>query len=342
MRRLIPALLLPAVCLSLAAETTGRISGKVLTQDKKPIPGAKIVLKRTDRNWSKELTCDKHGGFLQVGLDPVLYDITVSAEGYVPRVYASQKIPLGEVLTLEVTLLTPQQAVAEAVAGGATAPAVPEDPAAAADSAGRDAFNKIIPLYNEMKYSEALPGVEDSYKKLSDAQANLKDEAAKTEVVQLLPKVARVYGICLALGSDRKAEAEPFLTKALTDNPKDERALAGMVEVAKAKGDKAAEQKYQGELDAIHGPNPDVIYNKAVEAFNAGKTKEAKAELQKVQQLDPKYPEAYYLLAMVEFGEMNLKGTKQNLEKYLELAPNGKNAPTAREMLKDPSLKRIK
>lgn len=341
MRRLIPALLLPAVCLSLSAESTGRISGKVLTQDKKPIAGAKIVLKRTDRNWSKELTSDKHGAFLQVGLDPVLYDITVSAEGYVTTVEQQQKIPLADVLVKEFTLLTPEQARTAAVANG-TAQVAPEDPAAAADSAGRDAFNKIIPLYNEMKYSEALPGVEDSYKKLNDAQANLKDEAAKTEVVQLLPKVARVYGICLALGSDRKAEAEPFLTKALTDNPKDERALAGMVEVAKAKGDKAAEQKFQAELDAIHGPNPDVIYNKAVEAFNAGKTKEAKAELQKVQQLDPKYPEAYYLLAMVEFGEMNLKGTKQNLEKYLELAPNGKNAATAREMLKDPSLKRIK
>ena len=271
----------------------------------------------------------------------MLYDITVSAEGYVTSIEQQQKIPLADVLVKEFTLLTPEQARTAAVANG-TAHVAPEDPAAAADSAGRDAFNKIIPLYNEMKYSEALPGVEDSYKKLNDAQANLKDEAAKTEVVQLLPKVARVYGICLALGSDRKAEAEPFLTKALTDNPKDERALAGMVEVAKAKGDKAAEQKFQAELDAIHGPNPDVIYNKAVEAFNAGKTKEAKAELQKVQQLDPKYPEAYYLLAMVEFGEMNLKGTKQNLEKYLELAPNGKNAATAREMLKDPSLKRIK
>ncbi len=342
MRRLIPALLLPAVCLSLAAESTGRISGKVLTQDKKPIPGAKILLKRTDRNWSKELTSDKHGAFLQVGLDPVLYDITVSADGYVTQVYPQRKIPLADVLTEEFTLLTPDQARTAAVASGA-AQVAPEDPAAAADSAGRDAFNKIIPLYNEQKYGEALPGVEDSYKKLNDAQTNLKDEAAKTEVAQLLPKVARVYGICLALGSsDRKAEAEPFLTKALADNPKDERALAGMVEVAKAKGDKAAEQKFQADLDAIHGPNPDVIYNKAVEAFNAGKTKEAKAQLQKVMQVDEKYPEAYYLLAMVEFGEMNLKGTKQNLQKYLELAPTGKNAATAKEMLNDPSLKHVK
>jgi thioredoxin-like negative regulator of GroEL len=341
MRRILPALLLPAVCLSLSAESTGRISGKVLTQDKKPIAGAKILLKRTDRNWSKELTSDKHGAFLQVGLDPVLYDITVSAEGYVTQTYPQRKIPLADVLTEDFTLLTPDQIRTAAIASG-TAQAAPTDPGAAADVAGRDAFNRIIPLYNEQKYGEALPGVEESYKKLNESLAATKDEQAKTDLNQLLPKVARVYGICLALGSDRKVEAEPFLTKALAENPKDERVLAGMIEVAKAKGDKAAEQQYQASLDAIQGPNPDVIYNKAVEAFNAGKTKEAKAELQKVQQIDPKYAEAYYLLAMVEFGEMNLKGTKMNLEKYLELAPNGKNAATAREMLKDPSLKRIK
>ena len=56
----------------------------------------------------------------------------------------------------------------------------------------------------------------------------------------------------------------------------------------------------------------------------------------------PTYAEAHFLLAMVEFGDNNLRGTKQNLEKYVELAPKGKNADTAREMLKDPSLKKVK
>jgi cytochrome c-type biogenesis protein CcmH/NrfG len=64
--------------------------------------------------------------------------------------------------------------------------------------------------------------------------------------------------------------------------------------------------------------------------------------LAKALEVDPKYAEAHYLLAMVEFGENNLKGTKHNLQKYLELAPAGKNSATAKEMLKDPSLKNIK
>jgi tetratricopeptide (TPR) repeat protein len=342
MRRLLPALLLPALCLPMHAESTGRISGKVLTKEGKPIKGAKITLSRLDIHWTKELTTNAQGEFMQVGLEPKLYDITVSAEGYINLEDKNEKIPLADVLKKDYTLLTPDQAQAEAIASG-TAKTAPVDPGAAADAAARDAFNAIIPLYNAQKYTEALPGAETAYKKLNESLAETKDDKAKTETANLLPQVSRVYGICLAMGSpDRKAEAEPFLEKALTVNPKDELVLASLVQVAKAKGDKAAETKYQAELDAIHGPNPAVLYNKAVVAFNAGNTGEAKTQLGKVLKVDPKFAEAYYLMAMVEFGENNLHATKQNLQKYLELAPTGKNAATAKDMLNDPSLKHLK
>jgi len=95
-------------------------------------------------------------------------------------------------------------------------------------------------------------------------------------------------------------------------------------------------------LETLQGPNPDVTYNKGVEAFNAGKSKDAKAHWLKTLEIAPTYAEAHYMLAMVEFGENNLRGTKLHLEKYLEIAPTGKNAATAKEMLKDPSLKKIK
>jgi tetratricopeptide (TPR) repeat protein len=85
-----------------------------------------------------------------------------------------------------------------------------------------------------------------------------------------------------------------------------------------------------------------VAYNKGVEAFNAGNTKEAKAHWLKTLEIAPTYGEAHYMLAMVDFADNNLKGTKQHLQKYLEVSPTGKNAATAKEMLKDPSLKNIK
>ena len=340
MRRLALALMLPAICVSLHAEQTGRISGKVLNKEGKPIPGAKVNLKRIDRNWSKDLIPDKNGNFLQVGLEPKDFTMTVTAEGYVTYTESPVKIPLADVIVKNITLLTPAEARTQAPAGGAQA--IPEDPGAALDIEGRDAFNSAIPLYNEGKYEEALPLVDKAFKTLTEASQKLKDEQAKADLVPELLKIERVLGICIAQAGAKKEDAEPYLLKALERNPKDERAVVGLIETSKAKGDKAAEQKYVAMLETLQGPNPDLIYNKGVEAFNAGKTKEAKAHLTKALEVDPKYAEAHYLLAMVEFGENNLKGTKHNLQKYLELAPAGKNAATAKEMLKDPSLKNIK
>jgi tetratricopeptide (TPR) repeat protein len=340
MRRLIVTLMLPAACLSIHADSTGRISGKIVNKEGKPIASAKANLKRTDRNWTKDLLLDKNGNYLQVGLEPKDYILTVTAEGYAEH-RESVKVPLGDVIVKNITLLTPAEARAQAIASGA-AQAVPEDPSQALDVAGREAFNAAIPLYNEGKYEEALPLVQKSYKALSEAKDKMKDEQAKAELAPELVKIERVLGLCLAQAGEKKEEGEPYLLKALERNPKDERVILGLIEISKAKADKVAEQKYAAMLETLQGPNPDVIYNKGVEAFNAGKTKEAKAQLTKALEVDPKYAEAHYLLAMVEFGDNNLKGTKTHLEKYLELAPNGKNAATAKEMLKDPSLKRIK
>jgi TolA-binding protein len=79
-----------------------------------------------------------------------------------------------------------------------------------------------------------------------------------------------------------------------------------------------------------------------VAVFNAGDMKAAKDLLNKAIATDPKFPDSYYLLGMVEYGLTNLKGTKEAFLKYLEIAPTGKKAAEVKEMLNDPSLKRIK
>ena len=340
MRRFILALTLPAACLSVHAQTTGRISGKVLNKEGKAIPGAKVNLKRLDINWSKDINPDKNGNFLQVGLEPKEFALTVSAVGYVEYTEQPVKIPLGEALVRNITLLTPAEARSQGVAMGTKG--APDDPGAALDVEGREAFNMAIPLYNEGKFGEALPQVEKAYKILTEAKDKLKDEQAKASLAPELLKIERVLGICIARAGARKEDAEPYLLKALERNPKDEAVIHGLVETSKAKADKAAEQKYTAMLESLHGPNPDVAYNKGVEAFNAGNPKEARSHWLKTLEIAPTYAEAHYMLAMVDFGDNNLKGTKQHLQKYLELAPSGKNAATAREMLKDPSLKNIR
>jgi tetratricopeptide (TPR) repeat protein len=340
MRHTIATILMATACLVVQAEVLGRISGKVVTKAGVPIVGAKVNLKRLDVAWSKDLITDKKGAFFQIGLDPKDYEITASAEGYVD--YREQiRIPLGDVLTKNITLLTPEEIKKEAVASGKVQAPI-EDPGAQKDAECRDNFNQAIPLYNEGKFGEALPLMEKAIKSGGEALALLKDEKIKAELAPELPKMERVLGICMAQAGENKADAEPYLLKALEKNPKDERVIAALIETSKAKADKVAQQKYTAMLETIQGPNPDAIYNKGVEAFNAGKNAEAKELLMKTLTVDPKYAKAHYLLGMVEYANMNLKGTKLHFVKYLELAPTGDKAAEIKEMLKDPSLKNIK
>ena len=341
MRRPTLALMLPVICMVLPAESTGRIAGQVQNKAGVAIPGAKITLKRLDRNWTKELVSDKNGGFLQVGLEPQEFEFTVSALGYTEQ-KSMVKIPLGDVIKKVVIMLTMEETRAAAIASGALKATAVEDPGAALNAEGRDAFNLAIPLYNESKFGEALPLVEKAHKALLEAVGKMKDEKEKAELGPELLKVERVLGICTAQAGTATDAALPYLLKALERNPKDQPVIAGLIAASKAKGDTAGEQKYTALLETLTGPNPDTIYNKGVEAFNNGNTKEAKVQFLKTLQVAPTYAEAHFLLAMVEFGDNNLRGTKQNLEKYVELAPKGKNADTAREMLKDPSLKKVK
>lgn len=344
--RIVPALVLTLAVLPLVADSTGRISGKITGKDGKPVPSAKVTIKRVDINWTKDLKVSDKGSFMQVGLDPKEFDLQVSAEGFTSFV-ERVKIPLGDVLVKDIVLLTPAEANKAAVASGKAV--VTEDPGASLDSTGSDAFNQAVELFNDKKFSEALPLVELAYQSLKESAEKTKDETAKADVVKKLATVERTYAVTMfEVGSASESrqelleKAKPILEKNLASNAKDTRSLDALLKIAKTQKDKEAEKKYQAMVDAILGPRPEVAYNEGVNAYNAGHMKAAKEQFIKAIEIDPKFADSYFLLGMVEYAENNLKGTKSHLLKYLELAPNGKEAATAKEMLKDPSLKNVK
>lgn len=339
--RIIPALILAVVALPMTAETTGRLSGKVTTKDGKPVAGAKVVLKRVDVNWTKELKVGADGSFMQVGLEPKDFELNVTAEGFVPFT-DRLKIPLGDVIKKAVTLLTPDEARKEGVGVSAGKAVVVDDPGVSLENAGADAFNQAVELVNEKKYNEALPLVELAVQTLKESAEKTKDEAAKAEVLSKLVKVERTYGITLfevGIASESKAallgQAKPILEKALAANGKDNRALDALLRIAKAQKDKEAEKKYQGMVDAILGPRPEIPYNEGVNAFNAGNLHEAKESVLKAIQIDPKFADSYWLLGVVEFSLNNINGAKANFHKYMEIAPTGKKAGEVKQMLKE-------
>ena len=343
MKRIIPAIVTASLSLSLAAQTTGSMQGKVLDSKGKPVPNAKVVVSKIGINWVKELKVTEEGKFFQVGFAVGDYDITVSAPGFA-NLKEQDHIGVGLVLQKDYVLLTPEEA---AKAGGKVAPS---DPSAAAETLGLEAFNQGVGYYNDKNFAEALPLFEQAIKGLGESLTKTTDDTTKSELQKKLATVERPYAIALVevgktdetIRSDLFSKAEPMLTRAFAANPKDQNTVLYLLEISTAKQDAEGIKKYQAALDAIIGPRPELAYNKGVELYNAGKLGEAKPYFLKSLSIKADYEEAYYLLAMCEFAGNNLKGTKTNLQKYLELAPTGKHAAEVKAMLADPSLKNIK
>ena len=338
MRKLFAAIMIPAVCLTLAADSTGRISGKVTTKDGKPVAGAVITISRTDINWTKELKVSDKGTYMQVGLEPKDFKLTVSAPGL--QTYKEDvHIPLGDTLVKNVTLLTNAEAAAEVIKAGGGAAVSAGDAKAMTGSA---AFNSGVEFYNQQKFAEALPFIEKAVGDLKEAVGTMKDGEAKTSTTTQIAVAERVYGITLYEVGKAQAEdhslmlkAEPYLAAAYEKNPKDQRLLVGLLDIAKLKNDKDATAKYQAALDVMIGPRPEVAYNEGVSAFNDGKYKEAKEAVTKAISMDPKFADSYWLLGVVDFGLNDVKGAKEAFKKYMEMAPTGKKSGEVKEFLKE-------
>lgn len=337
MRRLLPLFLTSAICLTLAADTTGGINGKVLTKGGQPIPNATVTLKRTDITYIKELKANAKGTFIQVGLAPVEYDFLVHATGFVD-LKDHFKIPLGELMKKDFTLMTPEEA--RAAAPATTTVAAPVDPGAQLEDAGYTAFNEATGLYNAKAWKKSEPLFEKAYASLNESLVKTKDETAKGEIQEKLKTVSRVYGVVLyEVGKADKVatkldQAKPLLEKAYDLNNKDMRVVEALFTIAKEKGDKEAMAKYQGAIDAVVGPRPENAYNDGVTAYNANKFKAAKESILKAIQIDPKFADSYYMLGLIETNNNNMKAAKEAFKKCLELAPTGKHAGECKEFIK--------
>lgn len=337
MRQLTPMLLASALCVSLAADTTGGLTGKVVNKGGQPIPNAVLTLKRTDISYVKEIKSDAKGKYIQVGLNPVEYDLTVHADGFAD-LKDHFKVPLGEIMKKDFTLLTHEES--KASAPSPTTTVVPDDPGASLDDAGSTAANEAIGFYNKQEWKQAEPLFEKAYNSLGEALSKTKDEAGKQKVNEKLNMVVRPYALVLyEVGKSDKAQAKldkakPMLEKALETNPKDVRVLTGLAFISKNSGDKEATAKYQATLDEINGPRPENAYNDGVAAYNANKFKEAKEFILKALQIDPKFADSYYMLGLIETNNNNLKAAKDSFKKCLELAPAGKHSAECREFIK--------
>jgi Flp pilus assembly protein TadD len=96
-----------------------------------------------------------------------------------------------------------------------------------------------------------------------------------------------------------------------------------------ATGDKAKAAAVSAKLPK----NASLLYNDAAKLINKGDDAGAEALLRQAIEVDGAFAQSYYELGMIYVRTGKSADAKSNLQKYLELDPNGRDAATAKEML---------
>jgi tetratricopeptide (TPR) repeat protein len=295
-------ILIAGLATTLFAVGEARLTGKVLDAAGKPIPNATITVSTNKgRNFKQVYKTKADGSYAIFLIDgTVPYDFVYEAPGFVSY-RENMKLRLGEPNVKDVSLTMANTAAA---APGSAAVAT-VDPAVAA-------YNEGASLFNEGKDAEAIVKFEQAIAAKPDLVTAYGGAARAYYRTQNYPKAIEAANKVIAVDSD-DADMNAILFDSYTKTGNKE---------------KAAEFKKKAPVNAGSA------FNEAAKAINAGKDGEAEPLLKQAIEANPKFSQAYYELGMVYVRTGNNPAAKTNLEQYLALEPNGKDAATAKEMLK--------
>jgi Flp pilus assembly protein TadD len=296
-----------------ASAQTGMIKGKVVDAQNKPVEGAKVTLQQVDTNSKFELKTKKNGEYMQIGVPPGNYKVTVEKDGLTASKPAHISLDMTE---LDFTLTK----------GGSTEGMTKEEAAkmAAKNEAIRAAFKEGATLSNSGKHDEAIakfnevlkdvPKCPECYIGIGASNAAKKDyaaaEAAYKKAIELDPNMVDAYNGLATLYNDQKkfTEAQAMSAEAM------KRATAGGA---------------SGSADAL--------YNAGVIAWNANDFPKAQEQFAAAVAANPNHAESHFMLGRVYLNLGKLPEAAKEFESYTKIAPNGPNAKEAAsnfEMLK--------
>jgi cytochrome c-type biogenesis protein CcmH/NrfG len=300
-----------------AAAQTGGMKGKVVDAQNKPVDGATVTLVQNDTN-SKFSLKSKKGEFMQIGLPPGTYTVTVEKDG------------LKQTATVRVSLDIAETTIT--LKPGGSAPMTKEEAAkAAAKMEGlKAAFAEGAALSNAGKYDEAV--------------------AKFNQVLVDVPKCTECYvniGATYALKKDY-AQSEVAYKKALELDPNSVEAYYGLAAIyndqqkfteAQAMSAEASKRAGTGAAAGAGGGavNPDTLYNQGVIAWNAKDYPKAQELFAATAAANPNHAEAHYMLGLANLNLGKLPEAAKEFETYLKIAPTGPNAKAAQtnfDMLK--------
>jgi tetratricopeptide (TPR) repeat protein len=296
-----------------ASAQTGAVKGRVVDAQNKPVDGATVSLAQADNNTKFSLKTKK-GDYMQIGLPPGNYVITVEKDG----LKQSRNVHIG---------LDMAEVNFELKPGSADGTARSKEDAAkdAAKVAGlKAAFTEGAALSTAGKFDEAVakfeevlkdvPKCTECYINIGSVQAQKKDyaasEAAFKKALELDPNSADAYNGLAAIYNDQKKFPE---------------AQAASAEAAKRAG------------AAGGGGSAETRYNQGVIAWNANDFAKAQEHFAAAVAANPNHAESHFMLGRVYLNLGKLPDAAKEFETYVKVAPTGPNAKEAQsnfDMLK--------
>jgi tetratricopeptide (TPR) repeat protein len=279
------------------AQTQGRIEGHVLDSAGKPLEkvAVSIVSQRTS-SVHYELTTDKNGKFLQVGLTPGNYLVNLKTEGFAP---ASKEVhvSIDETTRFNVQLKTVEAAVMKSL------------------SEADNLFLKGNKFYAEKKFPEA--------------------SAAYQEAIYLDPGNWRYYlNLGLSLKKLNKPdEALAAFKRAVELNPESPSANKEIGEALARAGNLSEAKPYYEKAVSFSPDDADAHYNLGICLSSTAEPEAALAEFRRAIELKPDSADAYYQIGTLLIGQNKVPEAIASLEKFLELAPDHEKAGVARQLL---------
>lgn len=279
------------------AQTTGRIEGRVLDAAGSPLQKAAVtIVSQKSATIHYELSTDAQGRFVQIGLAPGNYVVTVKKDGFAP-LDREVHVGIAETTSLDLTLKTVEAALAKTLSQ--------------ADSL----FLKGNGLYASQKYDDAAGAYEEAIKR--DAE-NWR------------------YFLNLGLARKKLNQAEQALAafrRAAALNPESTSANKETGEALAKAGEFAEAKPFYEKAAGLSPDDPDAQYNLGVCLVNLGASEAALSLFEKTVALKPDYADAYYQMATILIGQNKVPEAKASLEKFLALAPNHEKAGIARQLL---------
>lgn len=147
-------------------------------------------------------------------------------------------------------------------------------------------------------------------------------------------RVAQLAVATTALKVEHNAEAAAAAQAILDENPQDQEAIRIRYNACLALGDDAML------IDALVGLADlepqiarDGLWRLALESYDGGDMAQSQVRFRKVLEVDPNYPWANYLLGLVLMGEGDNEEAIRYLERFVQLAPDDPEAPSAKDLV---------